>query len=88
VPDDLPPWRYRRILVYASWLLGLVMIGVGVYGFFLSEATFGVASELVVGGVALISIVLSAYVGAATWQDINLWRPQDGHDIEMTDELP
>jgi hypothetical protein len=82
---DLPPWRYRRILVYAAFILGVLMVGVGVYAFFLSEATFGIASELVVGGVALISIVLSAYVGASTWQDINLWK-QPSQQEEPTDE--
>lgn len=82
---DLPPWRYRRILVYASWGLGAVMIAYGIRAY-LTDAT--VAAELVVGGVALISIVLTAYIGGATWQDVNLWRPGDGHDEEHPDELP
>lgn len=77
--NNMPPWKYRRILVYASWLLGAVMIWRGIEAY-LTDAT--VAAELVVGGVALISIVLSAYVSAATWQDIKLWKPEDEHDVE------
>jgi len=75
----MPPWKYRRILVYASWLLGAAMIIAGIRAYLTNAA---VAAGLVSGGVALISIVLSAYVGAATWQDINLWKPEDNHDTE------
>jgi putative Mn2+ efflux pump MntP len=57
------------------------MIAVGIRSYFLGADT--VAAGLVTGGVSLISIILTAYVGAATWQDINLWKPEDNHD-----ELP
>ena len=35
---------------------------------------FGVGVTLITGGVSLISIVLSAYVGAATFEDVKLWK--------------
>ena len=77
----MPPWRYRRILVYSSWLLGAVMILAGIDA---SRTDFGVAAGLVTGGVSLISIVLSAYVGFATYEDVKLW-PTDKAE-EPTDE--
>jgi hypothetical protein len=77
---DLPPWRYRRILIYASWLLGAVCIAAGIRAY-QSNAT--VAAQLVVTGGALIGGILSVYIVGATWQDINLWKPEDDHD-----ELP
>ena len=66
----MPPWKYRRILVYASWLLGAMMILTGIAAF---RTDFSVAAGLVTGGVSLISIVLTAYVGFATYEDVKLW---------------
>lgn len=71
---DLPPWRYRRILVYSSWLLGAVMIWFGIKAF---RTDFAVAGALVTGGVSLISIVLTAYIGGATYEDVRLWSQSD-----------
>jgi hypothetical protein len=33
-----------------------------------------VASQLIIGGVSLISIVLTAYTGFAAYEDIKLWK--------------
>lgn len=41
------------------------MIAVGAYGLFVDKVT----GELIVGGVALVSLVASAYVGFATVDD-------------------
>ena len=76
----MPPWKYRRILVYSSWLLGALMILTGISAF---RTDFGVAAGLVTGGVSLISIVLSAYVGFATYEDVKLWdqrKPEEPTD--------
>lgn len=62
----MPPWTHRRRLVYASWILGAVMIMVGIGAAF---TDFGVATQLVVGGVAIITIPLTAYVSWATVDD-------------------
>jgi hypothetical protein len=39
-----------------------------------------VGSQLVIGGVALISIILSAYVAGATVEDIRLWKDEGNPD--------
>jgi hypothetical protein len=35
-----------------------------------------VGSQLVIGGVSLISIVLSAYVGFSAFEDVKLWKEE------------
>jgi hypothetical protein len=58
-------WRHRRRLVYAAVSLGILMIGSAILDF----GDRALSSELVRGGVALISLVLSGYVFAATFDD-------------------
>jgi hypothetical protein len=58
-------WRHRRRLVYSAVGLGILMIGSAI----LDLSDRAVSSELVRGGVALISLVLSGYVFAATFDD-------------------
>jgi len=76
----MPPWTHRRRLVYASWVLGTLMVLAG-GGTFLLDM-YGVGVALITGGVSLISIVLTAYVGSATFEDVKLWndygRDSDG----------
>lgn len=38
-----------------------------------------VAQQLIIGGVALISIILTAYTAFATYEDVKLWR-EEQHD--------
>jgi hypothetical protein len=33
----------------------------------------GVATQLIIGGVSLLSITLTAYTGFAAWEDSKLW---------------
>jgi hypothetical protein len=68
----MPPWKHRRRLVYASWVLGTLMVLAG-GGTFLLDM-YGVGVALITGGVSLISIVLTAYVGSATFEDVKLWK--------------
>ena len=72
VPNDR--WRHRRRLVYTAVALGVLMIGTAALD--LSDRL--VSSELVRGGVALISLVLSGYVFAATFDD--KWSPHEPVD--------
>lgn len=62
----MPPWRHRRRLVYASWALGAVMVLVGIAA---AWSDYGVATQLVVGGVTIITVPLTAYVSWATVDD-------------------
>ena len=36
-----------------------------------------ISTQLIVGGVSLLSIVLTAYTGFATFQDIKLWKQEE-----------
>lgn len=62
----MPSWRHRRRLIYASYVLGATMI---MFAAFTYRSDTQVATQLIVGGVALISIVLTAYTAFATFDD-------------------
>jgi len=66
----MPPWKHRRRLIYASTALGALMIVAGIAATF---TDYAVASQLVIGGVAIVTVPLAAYVSAATVEDIRLW---------------
>ena len=58
-------WKHRRRLVYVTVVFAVLMVIAGA----LDWSDRVVASQLVVGGVSLISLVLSGYVFAATFDD-------------------
>lgn len=58
-------WRHRRRLVYFTVGFASCMILFGAFDF--SDRV--VSSQLVVGGVSLLTLVLSGYVFAATFDD-------------------
>ena len=64
-------WRHRRRLVYGSlaFAAGMVIIGA------LDWSDRQVSSQLVVGGVSLITLVLSGYLFMATYDD--KWQRSD-----------
>jgi hypothetical protein len=66
-----PSWNFRRKLIFGSYRVGVVMIAFGMLTFFWDTA---VSVQMVVGGVALISIILTAYTASATFEDVNLYK--------------
>jgi hypothetical protein len=50
----------------------MIIFGMGTF-FFDKE----VSVQLVIGGVALISIILTAYTASATFEDVNLYKKED-----------
>jgi hypothetical protein len=48
-----------------------------VFGMFTFIWDRQVSVQLVIGGVALISIILTAYTASATLEDVKLWKPGD-----------
>jgi hypothetical protein len=42
---------------------------------YLSDTQVG--SQLVIGGVSLISIILTAYTGFAAYEDVKLWKEEN-----------
>ena len=73
----MPPWKHRRRLIYFTVLLAAGMI---VFAALTWRSDTGVATQLIVGGVSLLSIVVTAYTGFATLQDIRLWKLEEGPD--------
>ena len=71
-----PSWKYRRRLIFVSFYLGVAMIVFAAATFFFDTQ---VGVELIVGGVALITLVTGAYIAGATVEDIKLW---DKHSHE------
>ena len=69
-----PSWKYRRKLIYGGYRLGFVMVIFGMATFFFDKV---VSVQLVVGGVALISIILTAYTASATFEDVNLYQKEE-----------
>lgn len=69
--QSMPPWRYRRILIYGSCILATGMI---VFAALTYKSDTQVATQLIIGGVALLSIVTTAYTGFATYEDAKLWK--------------
>lgn len=74
-----PSWKHRRRLIYLSFVLGAGMI---VFGGFTYSTDTQVASQMVIGGVALLSIILGAYTAFATFEDVKLWDPAERNENE------
>lgn len=66
----MPPWKHRRRLIYATCVLAAAMI---VFAAATFRSDTNVAGQLIVGGVSLLSITLTAYTGFAAWEDRKLW---------------
>lgn len=75
----MPPWKHRRRLIYFTVLLsaGMIMFAAATY-----KSDTSVATQLIIGGVSLLSITLTAYTGFATLQDIRLWKQEEEADKE------
>jgi hypothetical protein len=69
-----PSWNFRRKLIFGSYRVGVVMIMFGMLTFVWDRQ---VSVQLVIGGVALISIILTAYTASATLEDVKLYKPTD-----------
>lgn len=70
----MPSWKHRRRLIYAAFGLSAGMI---IFGGLTWRTDTGVAQQLIIGGVALISIILTAYTAFATYEDVKLWKEED-----------
>lgn len=75
-----PSWQYRRKLIYGGYRLGFFMVVFGAFTFFWDRE---VSAQLVIGGVALVSIILTAYTASATIEDVKLWKPDNQDEGEL-----
>lgn len=70
----MPSWKHRRRLIYASFLLSVLMISFGAITY---KTDSGISRELIIGGVALISIILTAYTAFATYEDVKTRKKEE-----------
>jgi hypothetical protein len=88
-----PSWRYRRRLIHGAYILGFGMILFGAFTVFMTSQ---VGVEMIIGGVALVSIIVTAYTTSATYEDVRLWNntprirfgesdPTDSYDTNNPD---
>lgn len=70
-----PSWKNRRRYIFASFVIG---------GFMLIGSTIAALSgngsnisDLVTGGVALITLILTSYIFGAVWEDKSLHNKED-----------
>lgn len=66
-----PSWRYRRRLIHGAYLLGFSMI---IFGALTVFTTSQIGVEMIIGGVALVSVIVTAYTTSATYEDVRLWN--------------
>ena len=60
-------WKFRRRLIYGAYRLAVTMIVFGAITFFWDT---GVSNNLVTGGIALLTIIVTAYTATATYEDV------------------
>jgi hypothetical protein len=70
----VPSWKHRRRLIYLSFALSAFMI---LFGALTYHSDSSVSRELIIGGVALISIILTAYTAFATYEDVKTRKAHD-----------
>lgn len=68
-----PSWKHRRRLIYIAFYLGVGMI---VFAGLSIVFDSWVGAQMVIGGVSLISIIITAYTGFATYEDARLYPRQ------------
>jgi cadmium resistance protein CadD (predicted permease) len=80
----MPSWKHRRRLIYIGFFIGVGMIVFAGLTFFTDT---GVSNQMVVGGVSLISIILTSYTAMATYEDVKLWKQQQTYENEEYEDL-
>lgn len=78
-----PRWKHRRRLVYAATGLAFFMILFGLATFWWDRQ---VSAEAIISGTAILTVVLGAYLGTATWDDVRLYREPMHADYEENPE--
>ena len=72
-------WKFRRRLIYGAYRLAVTMIVFGAITFFWDT---GVSNNLVTGGIALLTIIVTAYTATATYEDVKKNRLETNDSIE------
>jgi|TARA_B110000977_G_scaffold152001_1_gene192950 cadmium resistance protein CadD (predicted permease) len=62
-----PSWKIRRRYIFVAFVLGSLMLISGSVAVLLNNDS--ATSDLITGGVALITLILTTYVFGAVWED-------------------
>ncbi len=62
-----PSWKIRRRYIFAAFALGATMLMAGVVAVLMNNDS--ATSDLITGGVALITLITTSYCFAAVWED-------------------
>jgi disulfide bond formation protein DsbB len=73
-----PSWHHRRRLIYSTYVLSAIMI---LFGAITYRTDSQVSTQLIVGGVSLISIILTAYTAFATLDDKWHFKHEDDEGV-------
>jgi hypothetical protein len=77
--DPSDQWKFRRKLIYGAYRLAVAMIVFGAITFFFDT---GVSNNLVTGGIALLTIIVTAYTAVATYEDVKRNRLENNDNLE------
>ena len=69
-----PSWKIRRRYIFAAFCLGALMLTSGSVATLLNNDSG--TRDLITGGVALITLILTSYIAGAVYED----RKQGGQD--------
>jgi hypothetical protein len=72
-----PNWRIRRRYIFAAFALGVGMIVASVVAIWSDRMGAG---DLVTGGVALITLILTSYIFGAAWEDKSKYGKEENPD--------
>ena len=72
-----PNWRIRRRYIFAAFALGFAMILSAVVAVWQDKLGAG---DLVTGGVALITLILTSYIFGAAWEDRSKTMNEENQD--------
>ena len=70
-----PSWKNRRRYIFASFIIGAFMLIAGSIA--VLTGNMADVSDLVTGGVALISLILTSYIFGAVWEDKSLHNSKE-----------
>jgi hypothetical protein len=71
-----PSWKIRRRYIFAAFALGSLMLLSGSVAVLMNNDS--ATSDLITGGVALITLITTSYIFGAAWEDIQKEKNQDG----------
>lgn len=79
-----PSWRHRRRLIYGAYIVAMAMIIFGAATFFTGSQ---VGVEMVIGGVSLLAIIVTAYTTSATYEDVRIWKRSGPAELDTEDSF-